>query len=338
MSHIDMAALASLAEAALSRAGASTVQAAVTADALVRADAAGLASHGVSRVPMYVSHLRRDRVDGQAVPTVRARKGAAVLVDAACGFAFPACALAVDEAMQRARELGVGVAAVGNSHHFGAAALHLDPVAQAGMIGLALGNSPAAMPAWGGRRPLFGTNPIAAVFPRRAAAPVVIDLSLSEVARGKIMVAAKAGKPIPQGWALDEHGRPTTDAAAALRGSMLPAGGVKGAMLALMVELLVVSLAGAHFGAEADSFFEEEGGRPRIGQVFLVLDPAAFSGTQVYHDRVEALLSAMLADSGTRLPGARREASQSQAGTLGIDVPDALLAELRALAGEANPA
>ncbi|UXC35721.1 Ldh family oxidoreductase [Cupriavidus gilardii] len=341
MKAVDAARLTRLAEAALRRAGASALQAEATAAALVRADAAGLASHGVSRVPMYVAHLRHDRVDGAAVPVLQARNGerrAALLVDAQCGFAFPACAMAIGQAIVRARELGVSVAAVTNSHHFGAAASHLEPVAAAGMIGIALGNSPAAMPAWGGRKPLFGTNPIAAVFPRRGAAPVVIDLSLSEVARGKIMVAAKAGKPIPLGWALDEAGEPTTDAAAALRGSMLPAGGVKGAMLALLVELLVVSLAGAQFGAEADSFFEDAGGRPRIGQVFLVLDPAAFSGEQVYHDRVEALLAAMLADPGTRLPGARREASQQRASREGIAVPAPLLAELEALAGEGRPA
>lgn len=361
-STVDAARLTRLAEAALRRAGASALQAEATAAALVRADAVGLASHGVSRVPMYVAHLRRDRVDGAAVPVLRTpgeperqsgqssqsgqggqdRQGrqqrAALLVDAQCGFAFPACAMAIEHAITRARELGVCVAAVTNSHHFGAAASHLEPVAAAGMIGIALGNSPAAMPAWGGRKPLFGTNPIAAVFPRRGAAPVVIDLSLSEVARGKIMVAAKAGQPIPLGWALDEAGEPTTDAKAALRGSMLPAGGVKGAMLALLVELLVVSLAGAQFGAEADSFFEDAGGRPRIGQVFLVLDPAAFSGEQVYHDRVEALLAAMLADPGTRLPGARREASQQRASREGIAVPAALLAELEALAGEGSPA
>ncbi|MBO4119272.1 Ldh family oxidoreductase [Cupriavidus gilardii] len=344
---VDAGRLTQLAEAALRRAGASALQAQATAAALVRADAAGLASHGVSRVPMYVAHLRRDRVDGAAVPVLRTANGpnepgpqqrAALLVDAQSGFAFPACAMAIEQAIVRARELGVSVAAVTNSHHFGAAASHLEPVAEAGMIGIALGNSPAAMPAWGGRKPLFGTNPIAAVFPRRGAAPVVIDLSLSEVARGKIMVAAKAGQPIPLGWALDEAGEPTTDAAAALRGSMLPAGGVKGAMLALLVELLVVSLAGAQFGAEADSFFEDAGGRPRIGQVFLVLDPGAFSGAQVYHDRVEALLAAMLADPGTRLPGARREASQRRASREGIAVPAALLAELEALAGEGSPA
>lgn len=334
MSRMPMDRLMQLATMALRRAGASDLQADATGRALVRADACGLPSHGVSRVPMYVAHLRNDRVDGHAVPVAHSRRSSAVLVDAACGFAFPACDLAIAQALQRARDTGVGVAAVTNSHHFGAAALPLDAVAQAGMIGIAMGNSPAAMPGWGGRRPLFGTNPIAAVFPRLGRDPVVIDLSLSEVARGKIMVAAKQGKPIPLGWALDETGQPTTDAAAALRGSMLPAGGVKGAMLALMVELLVTSLAGAQFGAEADSFFVDAGNRPRIGQLFLVLDPGAFAGTPAYGERVEALLAAMLADDGTRLPGARRGAAQAAAASDGIEIPDALRRELQALAGE----
>ena len=139
--------------------------------------------------------------------------------------------------------------------------------------------------------------------------------------------------PIPPGWALDAAGQPTTDAKAALAGSMLPAGGVKGAMLALMVELLVCSLAGASFGAEADSFFEDAGNRPRIGQFFLVLDPGAFAGEAAYGQRVEALVAALLADEGTRLPGARRQASLTQARADGVAIPEPLLAELRALAG-----
>lgn len=334
MSLVPIDALERTAASALRRAGASVLQASATASALVRADAVGLPSHGVSRVPMYVAHLRHDRVDGNAEPTARRQRASAVLVDARSGFAFPACNLAVSEAMECARATGVGVAAVTNSHHFGAAALPLETVAEAGMIGVAMGNSPAAMPAWGGKRPLFGTNPIAAVFPRSGKAPVVIDLSLSEVARGKIMVAAKQGKEIPLGWALDEHGQPTTDAKAALRGSMLPAGGVKGAMLALMVELLVTSLAGAQFGAEADSFFDDAGNRPCIGQLFLVLDPGAFAGSEAYAERVEALVRAMLIDEGTRLPGARRHRAQREAAERGVEIPETLWNDLRALAGD----
>src|SRR5205085_4008699 len=167
--------------------------------------------HGVSRVPQYAAHLANGRADGNARPTIVRDKGGALLVDAACGLAFPACALAVDRSIERARELGVSFAAVTNSHHFGVAAYHLEPVAAAGFVGIAMGNSPAAMPAAGGKRALFGTNPVAAIFPRERGAPLLVDLSLSEVARGKLMVAAKEGKSIPLGWALDAEGNPTTD-------------------------------------------------------------------------------------------------------------------------------
>jgi (2R)-3-sulfolactate dehydrogenase (NADP+) len=322
-----------VARAALTRAGASDAMAQSTADALVDAESQGLASHGLSRVPQYAVHLRNGRADGNAVAAVVGGRGGAVLVDAACGLAFPACALAVAEAIARAREFGVSFAGVRNSHHFGAAAHHLMPVAQARMIGLAFGNSPSAMPAAGGRTPIFGTNPIAAVFPRRDGAPLVIDLSLSEAARGKVMVAAKQGKPIPPGWALDREGNPTTDAQAALEGSMLPMGGAKGAMLALIVELLACALTGAAMGFEADSFFVDEGNRPRIGQAFLVIDPVALAGRGVYEERIETLIAVMTADEGVRLPGARRAALAAKAAQEGIEVPDALAAQLRGLAG-----
>lgn len=332
MSKFSLEHLNALAAAALARAGASAEMAHVTAAALVTAEAQGLASHGLSRVPQYAGHLRHGRVSGNAEPRVIRAKAAACLVDADEGLAFPACALAVKEAIARARECGVAFAAVTRSHHFGVAAYHLEPVAAAGMVGLAFGNSPAAMPAWGGRRPIFGTNPIAAVFPRRGQPSLTIDLSLSEVARGKLMVAAKAGKAIPPGWALDKDGNPTTDPKAGLEGMMLPAGGVKGAMLALVVELLCCALTGAAFGFEADSFFTDEGNRPRIGQAFLVVDPAALAGTEVFHERIETLLSTMLLDPEVRLPGYRRLDLALRAQAEGIEVAGTLIDQLEALA------
>jgi (2R)-3-sulfolactate dehydrogenase (NADP+) len=324
--------LTRLAVHALERAGANSAMAEATAAALVAADAQGIASHGVSRVPQYAAHLRRGRVDGSATARVAAAKGGAVLVDAADGLAFPACALAVAEAVARARNLGVAFAGVTNSHHFGVASHHLAPVAAAMMVGLAFGNSPAAMPAWGGKRALFGTNPIAAVFPRRGHPPIVVDLSLSQVARGKLMVAAREGRPIPLGWALDRDGNPTTDPRQGLDGMMLPAGGVKGAMLALVVELVCCALTGAHLGFEADSFFTDDGNRPRIGQAFVVVDPGALAGADGYAARVEALVAAMLEDAGVRLPGERRRQLADAAATGGIEIPAALLTELQALA------
>jgi (2R)-3-sulfolactate dehydrogenase (NADP+) len=189
------------------------------------------------------------------------------------------------------------------------------------------------MPAWGGRRAIFGTNPIAAVFPRRGAPPLTIDLSLSEVARGKLMVAAREGKPIPPGWALDKDGNPTTDPKAGLEGMMLPAGGVKGAMLALMVELICCALTGAAFGFEADSFFTDEGNRPRIGQAFVVIDPDAVGGNDVFHERIETLVATMLLDAQVRLPGQRRADLARRAEAEGIEVAAPLLAQLESLAG-----
>jgi (2R)-3-sulfolactate dehydrogenase (NADP+) len=332
MAKRSIAELTGLVTDALAHAGAGADMAASTAAALVAAEAQGLASHGLSRVAQYAGHLRNGRVNGDARPRLKQDKAAALLVDAQEGLAFPACALAVREAVRSARQCGAAFAGVTNSHHFGAAAYHLEAVAAAGMVGLAFGNSPAAMPAWGGKRALFGTNPIAAVFPRRDAPPLVIDLSLSEVARGKLMVAAREGKPIPPGWALDKDGNPTTDPKAGLEGMMLPAGGVKGAMLALVVELLCCALTGAAYGFEADSFFTEEGNRPRIGQAFLVIDPAALAGTDVFHERIETLVETMLLDPDVRLPGQRRLALARQAAAEGIEVPAALLEQLESLA------
>jgi len=325
--------LTDLVARALERAGASRLQAKPAAAALVTAEAQGLGSHGLARVSLYCAHLRTGRTDGHAVPRVAAAKTAAVLVDAAGGMAFAACALAVHEAIARARAHGAAFAGVTNSNHFGVAALQLAPIAEAGLVGLAFGNSPAAIAAWGGKRPLFGTNPIAAVFPRRAGPPLVVDLSLSEVARGKLLVAAREKKAVPLTWALDKEGRPTADPQAGLAGSMMPAGGVKGAMLALVVELVCVALTGAAFGFEADSFFSETGNRPRVGQAFLVIDPAALAGRETYLDRLEVLVGAMLADSGVRLPGERRRENEARARRHGLAVDDALYRELRKLAG-----
>ncbi len=319
---------------ALQAAGAQPAMAEAAARALVLAESQGLGSHGLSRVAQYATHLRNGRVDGHAVPRIARERGGAVLIDAGEGLAFAACELAVREAITRAEVHGVAFAGVTNSHHAGVIVDHLRPVAAAAMVGLGFANSPAAMPAAGGRHPIFGTNPIAAVFPRDAAAgdPLLIDLSLSEVARGKLMVAAKQGQPIPLGWALDAQGRPTTDPKAGLDGSMLPIGAAsspKGAMLALVVELLVTALVGANFGFEASSFFVDEGNRPRIGQAFIVIDPGALAGREAFLERIEVLLAEMQRDEGVRLPGARRELLRRRAEADGIDVPDALWAAWR---------
>ena len=324
---------------ALAACGANDTMARSVARALVLAESQGLSGHGLSRVGQYTTHLRNGRADGKAMATVTRQKGAALLVDAGAGLAFPACDLAIEKAIATARELGVCFAGVTNSHHAGVMVDHLRPVAQAGMVALAFANSPAAMPAAGGKHPVFGTNPVAAIFPRRNGDPLMIDLSLSEVARGKLMVAAKAGQPIPMGWALDADGEPTTDPQQGMMGSMLPVGAAtspKGAMLALMVELMVTAVIGAQFGFEASSFFVDEGNQPRIGQAFIVIDPGALAGTDTYYDRMETVIAEMLRDDGVRLAGARRLVLERKAAKDGVQVADAVVAQLEKLGSTAS--
>ncbi len=320
-----------LAIRALKRAGASKAMARATAGALVAAEMEGLTGHGLSRVPLYAQHLREGRADGKAKPKIVKKKGATVLVDANGGLAFLATALAVKEVVKRAKRYGIAFAGVTNSHHFGAAGYHLAAVAQAGLAGIALTNSPAAINAWGGKRAFYGTNPIAAIFPRRNADPIVVDLSLTEVIRGKIMLYAKEGKPIPLGWAVDKDGNPTTDPKAALTGSLTAIGGVKGATLALMVEVLTVALTGAAFSFENDSYFEP-GNKPRIGHAIIAIDPDALAGADSYYSRLEVMVAKMLADEGVRLPGTRRQRATTGARAEGLEIPDALHQELRTLA------
>jgi (2R)-3-sulfolactate dehydrogenase (NADP+) len=331
MPQIAVDELTALAARALRKAGASNANALATARALVAADMEGLSGHGVSRVALYVQHLKEGRADGRARPAVVKRKGATALIDAAGGLAFPAATLAGKEAIKRARRYGVSFIGVTNSHHFGAAAYHLAPLADAGLAGLAFTNSPAAINAWSGRKAFYGTNPIAAIFPRRDAPPVVIDLSLTEVVRGKIMLYAKEGKPIPLGWAVDKDGNPTTDAKAALTGSLAAIGGMKGTMLAMMVELLCVALTGAAFSFENDTYFEP-GNHPRIGHAILAIDPDALAGAESYFSRLELMITQLLADEGVRLPGARRVQAAAQARENGIPLSDTVYGELTALA------
>jgi (2R)-3-sulfolactate dehydrogenase (NADP+) len=336
MANYSLAKATQLVADVLVDAGASAAMASSTAKALVLAESQGLPSHGLGRVGQYATQLKNGRVNGAAIACVTKRKGAALIVDAQQGLAFPACSLAIDEAITAAKQLGVAFVGVINSHHCGVVIDHLRPVAQAGLVGIGFANSPAAMPMAGGKHPVFGTNPIAAIFPRRDALALMLDLSLSEVARGKLMVAAKQGKSIPLGWALDSKGNPTTDPKAGMDGFMLPIGAAsssKGSVLALMVELLVSAVIGAHFSYEADTFFLDEGNQPRIGQAFIVIDPAALSGAEHYFDRMEAIIAEMLIDDDVRLPGARREAIRIASEKEGVEIAETVIAQWRAIVG-----
>lgn len=331
MATMDLETLEELATRALVAGNTSAANARIVAAALVAADADGIASHGVSRVPFYADQAASGKVDGHATPVLTRHTPAVIVVDAACGFAFPAIRTGLAEALESAGDLGLAAVSVGNSHHCGALGHHVEWVADRGLMALGFANTPSGIAPWGGARGSFGTNPIGFACPRRDAPALVMDLSLSTVARGKIMLADKRGEAIPEGWALDAGGRPTTDSRAALAGTMVPIGEAKGAALAMMVELLSAALAGANFAFEASSFFESDGPPPRTAQTFLILDPRAFAGGG-FLDRVEDLVEDVHSQPGTRLPGERRQRCRERARDRGVDIADDLLAELRARA------
>jgi len=301
------------------------------AEALVTAEADGIATHGLSRVPSYAAQAKSGKVDGFATPTLSAPAPAALIVDAACGFAFPAIDLAIGALPDLCRTQGVAVAAIRRSHHCGAAGHHVERLARAGVAALFFANTPQGIAPWGGRRGLFGTNPIAFAAPRPGHDPVIVDLSLSKVARGSLLVAKQKGEKVPEGWALDPQGRPTTDPDAAIAGTMVPMGDAKGTALALMVEMLAAGLTGAHFAYEATSFFTGEGAAPETGQLIIALAPEVLGGPHAA-DHLAKLAAAVEAEPGARLPGVRRLQQRREAGERGLEVPETLLEEIRKLA------
>lgn len=317
--------LEQLAIEVLKKAGTAEPAAASVAKALIRANLDGLDSHGLTRLRAYTAQVAAGKVAGAAVPELEKLGPSAARIDANDGFAFPALDLAIDALVDMTSATPVAGVAVTNSHHFGVAGHHVERLAERGVVGLVFGNSPSAIAPWGGSQPLFGTNPIAFGFPRSDAPPVVVDLSLSKQARGKIKLAADQGRPIPEDWALDAAGKPTTDAAAAMAGSMLPLGDAKGAALVLAVEVMAAAMTGAHFGYEASSFFDDKGAPPRVGQFILGFKPGPLSGG-TYSERLEVLLTAVVDQPGTRLPGARRTANRAKSESEGVDIPDDLIA------------
>ncbi|KQU50800.1 sulfolactate dehydrogenase [Bosea sp. Leaf344] len=307
-------------------AGASAANSASVAWALVMAEADGLKGHGLSRVPTYLAMLKAGKIDGQAVPKATRPKPGVLAIDAAHGFAYPAIDLAIVELPELVREQGVMAAPIRRSSHCGAAGLHVERLAEQGLVALLFANTPGAIAPWGGSKPVFGTNPIAFAAPLAGREPVVIDMALSKVARGPIVAARQKGQPIPEGWALDVDGKPTTDAAAALAGTMVPLGDAKGATLAMMVEILSAALVGAHFGFQASSFIDDKGGPPDTGQLILAIDPAAMGGNW-FDERMRVLAHAIEEQEGTRLPGVRRLTLRAKARAEGIDMPAELLSD-----------
>lgn len=266
-------------------------------DGLVEADLRGHWSHGVVRIPPYVRALAAGVVNPTPrVDTVR-RFGATALLDGDNGHGVVVGQVATDRAVDLAREHGAGIVAVRNSNHTGMLATHVLRAAHRNMIGYFTSNGPAIMAPHGGREPRMGNAPFAYAIPRRTGDPIVLDMASSQVARGKVRMHADRGEPIPEGWAIDERGVPTRDAAAAMRGSVVPMAGYKGYGIALVTEILASVLPGAALSVEMPRAFLEAGSSMLdswgSGHLAMAINLEAFSDPEDFKSEVDRLVTYM---------------------------------------------
>jgi (2R)-3-sulfolactate dehydrogenase (NADP+) len=318
--RLSLAAAEDYAARTLAHFGASADNAAITAHALIAAEADGLGTHGLARLPSYSAMVASGKIDGHAVPRTF-RVGPSVLgVDAGNGFAYPAIELALPQVEAIAREAGIALLVIRRSSHFGVAGQPVEKLAERGLVALAFSNAPASIAPWGGRKALFGTNPLAFATPLTDRPPAVVDLSVAKVARGNLLAAAQRGEAIPEGWAFDAEGHPTTDAKAGLAGTMVPMGEAKGTALAFIIEVMAAGLTASTFAFDQPSFFDGEGPPAAVGHVVIAIDPTRLAG-DAYLDHLERLALAIENEPGARLPGTRRLVNREKAAREGILLP-----------------
>lgn len=259
------------------------------AQCLLEADLRGVASHGIIRIPIYTSRLRDKLVNPTPALAMLEPTAVVARVDGDNGMGFVVATKAMAEAIKRARLYGIGLVMASRSNHFGMAANYLLQAVEAGMAAMVLTNASPAMPVWGGRTPFLGTSPLAMAAPG-GRQPLILDMATSVAARGKIRRAAQRAEPIPEGWALDDNGRATTDADAAYRGVVLPLGGPKGSGMSVMMEAMAGVISGAAFGGEVGNQYTDFDAPQNVGHLFLAFRPDLFVARDGYDSRIDALV------------------------------------------------
>lgn len=323
-----------LAAALLSSSGVPEQPARRTAWALVAAETWGRGSHGLLRLPYYLARLDAGGANPRAELTTVADRRVTLTLDGGNGLGHWQLWKAAEEAASRAGELGLAAVAVGNSGHCGALGLYVLPLVESGLVGLVFSHGPAVIPPWGGSAPVTSTSPLAVGLPT-GNRPVIVDLACSAVARGKIAEAANSGAELPEGWALDRTGRPTTDPAAALQGMLAPLGGAKGFALALAVEGLTAGMVGPRLSSEvADPLDPAAAGDPqRLAHLVIALDPQALDVDGRSSQRLREMAEAV-EKAGGRLPGAGHPLPGELGDGTQVTVPDRLADQLLREAAE----
>lgn len=314
---------------ALTGAGTHARNAGYFADAILDTELSGLEGHGFYWLQYYCEHAQSGKVDGRATPLVKKLSPVAFRVDAKRGFAHPAIEKGFTRLIPAAEKYGIAGMAVHNSYNAATLGYHTGYLAKRGLVAFGFTNSTPAIAPVGGRKPVIGTNPLSFAVPgKKGKLAFLIDQSASAVTWTAVKLAADEGRAIPLGWAQDSEGKPTTDPARGLAGSMSPAGGYKGFGQGLIVEVMCAALAGARRGPQIGSFMANDGKPLGCGQFFIALDPKGFSGG-AFARQIAALAKSITSQDGARLPNARRAANQKRLAKEGLPIDRALYDRLK---------
>lgn len=313
-------------------------EAKIVSSVLVQTSLDGIDTHGISRLPVYLKCLSNGRINPK--PAIQKKGSTAVVnVDGDNGLGQLVAYRAMEIAIDLAKIYGIGFVTVKNSNHFGAASVYCKMATRKQMIGQVYTNTPSAIPPWGGIAPYLGTNPIAYGFPN-GDQPVVIDMSSSTVARGNIILAANEGRTIPEGWAIDKYGKPTTNAKTALEGSILPIGGAKGYALALAVEVMSGIISGAAYGKHVGWMYDDDVEPVNIGHSFFAMDISQLMPVDDFIQRMRDMIREIKETPKAegmkeiRIPGERRKLIAEKRKKEGIPINDGLLKELNVVANK----
>lgn len=342
--HVKADALAAFCAGIFRGAGAPAAVAEVVADSLVYADLRGVGSHGVLRTEIYLRRATERMVDPAAEVRVERDGGSTLLIDGGNNFGAWVGVVAMDRALERAKETGACVVGVRRSNHFGMASYFVERAIRQGCAAMVMSNASQTMAVTGGMTPFVGTNPVAFGFPTGREVPFILDMATSVVAKGKILAKAKLGGGIPEGWAIDVDGNPTTDAGAAVAGTVLPLGGAKGSGLSMVIDILSGVLTGAGYGPTIRSMYDNWEEPQDVGHFMLVVDIDRFLPLSAFTDRLADYIDTMKRQP--RAPGvdeilhAGEPEHRLQAAALahGIDLPDVLVADLTAMGAHAGMA
>lgn len=288
-------------------------------------------SHGLFRLPGYVASLKSGKVNGKSQPTTKDLAAASIRVDGDNGYAPMALKVGRQPLIDRARETGIAALAITNTYHFSALWVETAAIAEQGLVSIAMTSAQPMVAPAGGTKKLFGTNPLSFAWPRADKPPMVFDMATAAMARGEIQVAAREGHTVHDGAGVDKDGNPTNDPNAILEGAQLAFGGTKGALLALMVELMAGPMLGAPFSVEQKAGDNGDGGPATGGEFMLAIDPVILSGNPDVLAHGEKLFDALLAQPGTRLPAERRYQVRPENEKTGIEIPTKLYETIKEL-------